>query len=230
MRLVLAWGARQDTLPLAPGQAAPLAAELARFLDEVQAEGGTLDRLDALVPDEHAEHWQKVLRFLDIVRKYWPQELAEQDCIDPAERRNQALAAQVQEWQRRPPSDPVIAAGITGGMPAVADLVAAVARLPHGLVVLPGLARDCDDETWAQIEQDPAHPQHLPALLLRGLEINPAQVELFPLRPGGGRGQGEVGDSRAFPSHPPVASQRVPPSPSNGRRGKSIAGLGRGTC
>ncbi len=42
MGLVLRWGQETGSGPLAPGQAAPLAAELARFLDEVQAEGGTL--------------------------------------------------------------------------------------------------------------------------------------------------------------------------------------------
>jgi len=71
-KLVLAWGRRQGTGPLTSGQAAPLAAELARFLDEVLAEGGSLDGLEKLVPEEHAEHWQKVLTFLDIVRQLTP--------------------------------------------------------------------------------------------------------------------------------------------------------------
>jgi ATP-dependent helicase/nuclease subunit B len=180
MRLVLAWGRRQGTGPLAPGQAAPLAAELARLLDEVQAEGGSLDNLAQLVPDEHAEHWQKVLRFLDIIRLYWPEALAAIGCLDPAERRNRVLAAQAEHWRRHPPAHPVIAAGITGGLPAVADLVATVAELPRGMVVLPGLARDCDDETWAQIAEDPAHPQHLLARLLRRLALDPAEVATFP--------------------------------------------------
>lgn len=186
MRLVLRWGQVQGTGPLAPGQAAPLAAELARLLDEVQAEDGSLDHLERIVPDEHAEHWQKVLQFLDIIRIHWPAALAEIGCIDPAERRNRVLAAQAERWRRHPPAQPVIAAGITGGMPAVADLVAAVAELPHGMVVLPGLARDCDAETWAQIAEDPAHPQHLLARLLRRLARDPAEVAEFPSRAPGG--------------------------------------------
>src|SRR6185437_12050104 len=179
-RLVLEWGQRQGTGPLAPGQAAHLAAELARFLDEVQAEGATLDDLARLVPEEHAEHWQRVLEFLDIVREYWPLALAEIGCLDPAERRNRVLLAQAEHWRLHPPPHPVIAAGITGGLPAVADLVAAVAALPHGMVVLPGVARDCDDETWEQIADDPAHPQHLLARLLRRLALHPAEVAEFP--------------------------------------------------
>src|SRR5579862_3811332 len=73
-RLVRAFAGAQGN-PLALGQAAPLAAELARFLDEVQAEGCDLARLDQLVSANFAEHWQKILEFLDIVRLRWPEAL-----------------------------------------------------------------------------------------------------------------------------------------------------------
>jgi ATP-dependent helicase/nuclease subunit B len=43
---------------------------------------------------------------------------------------------------------PVIAAGSTGSMPATAELIATIARLPHGAVVLPGLDTDLDAESW----------------------------------------------------------------------------------
>ena len=46
---------------------------------------------------------------------------------------------------------PVIAAGSTGSMPATAKLLAAVAQLPHGAVVLPGLDMDLDEESWRRI-------------------------------------------------------------------------------
>ena len=179
-RLVLLWGVRRGTGPFTAGQAAPLAAELARFLDEVQAEGSDLGGLEALVPADYAEHWQDVLKFLDIVRVHWPAALAAIGCLDPAERRNRVLAAQVDSWRRAPPAHPVIAAGITGGLPAVADLVAAVAALPQGMVVLPGLARDGDSDAWAEIAADPAHPQHLLARLLDRLGCDPAAVRDWP--------------------------------------------------
>jgi len=131
------------------------------------------------VPEEHAEHWQQVLAFLDILREHWPQALAEIECLDPAERRNRALAAQAALWRRAPPRHPVVAAGITGSLPAVADLVAAVAALPQGMVVLPGLAR-CDNDTWTEIKADPAHPQHLLTQLLDRLDADPADVRDWP--------------------------------------------------
>jgi ATP-dependent helicase/nuclease subunit B len=185
-RLVLKWGEQVETGPRTPGQAAPLAAALARFLDEVQAEGGRLEDLDNLVPEEHAEHWQKVLSFLGIVREFWPSELAERGAIDPAERRTRVLEAQGARWLRHPPAHRVIAAGITGGVAAVGTLLEAVAALPTGAIVLPGLAQDCDEETWGEIASDPSHPQHLMARLLRRLGVRPADIEAWPHRVGRG--------------------------------------------
>src|SRR5262249_21562525 len=46
---------------------------------------------------------------------------------------------------------PVIAAGSTGSMPATAKLLAAIARLPHGAVVLPGLDTDLDETSWHKL-------------------------------------------------------------------------------
>src|SRR6185312_685958 len=84
--------ANGDTIAL--GQAAPLARELARFLDEAHAEGCDLAKLDELVPDKLAAHWQNVVKFLEILRSAWPTILATLGCVDPGERRNRLLAAQ----------------------------------------------------------------------------------------------------------------------------------------
>ena len=188
-KLVLAWGRARGSGPLTPGQAAPLALALARFLDEVETEGGDFARLAELVPAHHAEHWQQVLDFLAIVTEHWPRILAATGCLDPAVRRNAVLAAQAEAWRRNPPPDPVIAAGLTGGVAAVADLLAVVARLPQGSVVLPGLDRALDAESWQRIAADAAHPQHLLARLLARLEAEPAQVRDWPspLAPAGDR-------------------------------------------
>ena len=179
-RLVLGWGRARGSGPLTAGQAAPLARELARFLDEVQSEGCDLARLASLVPANYAEHWQESLAFLGILTEHWPQLLAEIGCLDPADRRNRVLAAQAEAWRRQPPRHPIIAAGITGGVAAVADLLAVVAGLPNGAVVLPEIDRAIDAESWSEIAADPAHPQHVPARLLRRLEIGPADLHPWP--------------------------------------------------
>ncbi|HUH83698.1 MAG TPA: double-strand break repair protein AddB, partial [Stellaceae bacterium] len=182
-RLVLAFGRARGSGPLSAGQAAPLARALARFLDEVETEGGDFARLGELVPEEHAAHWQEVLAFLAIVSEQWPRHLAELGCLDPALRRNRLLAAQADAWRRRPPAHLVIAAGLTAGVAGVAELLAAVAALPRGCVVLPGLDRTADAASWAAIAADPAHPQHLMARLLARLEVTPAEVREWGERP-----------------------------------------------
>src|SRR5216684_4077577 len=76
-RLVLGWGRARGSGPLTAGQAAPLARELARFLDEVQSEGCDLARLASLVPANYAEHWQESLAFLAILTEHWPRLLGD---------------------------------------------------------------------------------------------------------------------------------------------------------
>ncbi len=173
---------KKDGGSLALGQAAPLAVALARFLDEVQAERLDFARLGALVPERYAQHWQDILQFLAIVTEHWPSMLAEIGCLDPAEHRNQLLAAQAEAWRQTPPSGPVIAAGLTGGIPAVAELMTVVAHLPQGAVVLPGLDSEADGAMWEETLLDPAHPQHLTARFLARLEIEPKDVKPWTRR------------------------------------------------
>jgi ATP-dependent helicase/nuclease subunit B len=152
-------------------QAAQLAQELGRLLDQVETERKDLAALESLVPDTLAAHWQLTVSFLDILRRAWPAILEEEGAIDPAERRNRLLDLQAKLWEAAPPTTPIIAAGSTGSIPAAADLMTLVARLPAGAVYLPGLDRHPDDEDWRAIEEDPTHPQHGLAQLLKRLEI-----------------------------------------------------------
>jgi ATP-dependent helicase/nuclease subunit B len=175
-RLVLEWGRRRSPDPLLPGQAAALAASLARFLDTVATEGASFARLADLAPADMAEHWHIVRTFLEILPRSWPGVLAAEGALDPADRRNRLLAQQAAIWRRSPPRDPVIAAGLTGGIPAVTELISVVAALDRGAVILPGLDRLCDMAQWDAIEDDEAHPQHLMAILLKALDLRPADI------------------------------------------------------
>ncbi|MBI3710747.1 MAG: double-strand break repair protein AddB [Proteobacteria bacterium] len=158
-----------------PEQAIDLATELARLIDQVQTERLSFDRLDKLVPDEFAEHWRHTLEFLKIVTENWPKILAEEDAVDPAARRDGALAALARHWREAPPADPIYAAGSTGSIPATADLLGVVARLPRGAVILPGLDRDLDAASWEVLDE--THPQFGLARLLAHIGIDRAGVE-----------------------------------------------------
>jgi ATP-dependent helicase/nuclease subunit B len=179
-RLVLGWSKAKDETPLLPGQAAALSAALARLLDTAASEDASFAKLRDLVPDELAEHWRLVLEFLEILPSAWPPILAAEGAIDPTERRNRLLRQQAELWRSHPPRDPVIAAGLTGGLPALTDLLSAVAWLEQGTVILAGLDRSCGAAEWELIAQEPSHPQHLVAALLRDLEIAPAEVRDWP--------------------------------------------------
>ena len=157
------------TLP----QAARLAADLGRFVDEVHTERLHFDGLHAVVPEDYAAHWQETLKFLTIITEHWPLILQQEaGGIDPAARRNTVLETLAALWAAAPPPGPVIAAGDTGSIPATADLLAVIAGLPNGTLVLPGIDQDSDDATWDAIRADEAHPQHALARLLDTLKLD----------------------------------------------------------
>ena len=87
---------------------------------------------------------------------------------------------------------PVIAAGSTGSIPATAELIATIARLPHGAVVLPGLDTDLDEDSWrliggderADISPAPGHPQFALQALLARIGIGRDAVEKLAERGG----------------------------------------------
>ena len=148
----------QDPALAAADQAIRLAGELASFIDRAHTERVSLDRLADLAPERFAEHWQVTLRFLEIVTRHWPAVLAEEGAIDAADRQNRVLERLAHRWSEAPPDRRIIAAGSTGSIPATADVLAAVARLPRGTVVLPGLDREADEASWEALE--PHHPQY----------------------------------------------------------------------
>ena len=173
-RLILADRGRNAT----PEQAARLAAELARLLDQIDTQRISFDGLETLVPERFAAHWQTTLRFLSILTGRWPAVLADEGALDPAARRNRLLEAQADAWRRSPPSDPVVAAGSTGSIPATADLLRVISRLPRGAVVLPGLDVAADDRCWRSL--GPTHPQYGIAQLLKHLQVDREAVRAWP--------------------------------------------------
>src|SRR5579885_548907 len=178
-RAILAAGPAFGQRPPTIDQAARLAAELARLLDQMTTEQVGFEGLAGIAGD-HAEHWQRTVEFLRVLSEAWPAMLAAEGRLDPADRRNRLLAAEAERLRKAPPAGPIIAAGSTGSIPATAGLLAAIAELPTGRVVLPGLDREADEETWAAIAADPVHPQHAMALLLQRFGMRPEEVEPWP--------------------------------------------------
>ena len=172
-RLIRQWrSAMGETLSFA--QAAALAASLARVMDDIETQGADLKTLKDVVPAALAGHWQRVAQFLDIIDSAWPAMLAAEGASNPAARQDAALRALARRLADHPGEDLVIAAGSTGSIPATAELLATIARLPHGAVVLPGLDRELDAESWDAL--DPGHPQYGLRQLLRRVGVERSDV------------------------------------------------------
>ncbi len=164
-------------------EAIRLATELASTLDELIAEDlSPGDLRDLQVGPELAGHWQKSLDLFATVIERWPEELARLGRIDLPERRNRLLRGLANRWRETSPSHFVIAAGVTSSAKSIADLLAVVARLPDGSVVLPGLDLASPDAEWDAIAGDESHapiethPQHHLRLLLDRLRVSRAEV------------------------------------------------------
>ncbi|MFY9623201.1 MAG: double-strand break repair protein AddB, partial [Rhodoplanes sp.] len=177
-----------------PTAALALADHLARLIDDMTVREIPWERLDGLVPDDLDKYWQLTLGFLAIAREHWPRILAERQAIEPAARRDRVIATEAARLARKP-DGPVIVAGSTGSMPATARFIAAVARLPHGAVVLPGLDTHLDAESWAAIagpadrgkdgadEPESGHPQFAMHGLLKQLGLDRSEVTVLGIAP-----------------------------------------------
>jgi ATP-dependent helicase/nuclease subunit B len=200
-RLVAAWAKTPVSAPLVvggPASTLALAGDLARLIDDMVTRGVRWDALDGLVPDQLDRYWQHSLEFLHIARTAWPAYLDEIRRIEPAARRDLLIAAEAARLTAHP-DGPVIAAGSTGSMPATANFLLAVAKLPNGAVVLPGLDTDLDEDAWksiggAKIAQGRAtspassnHPQYAMHMLLKRFGIERRDVARLASPARGGR-------------------------------------------
>ena len=144
--------------------------------------------------------------------------------IDLAERRNRLLRALAERWKDEPPPGFTVAAGITTAAPAVAALVARVARMPdgHGGAARPVAGEVFPDEEWDALGPDESgrgeatHPQFHLKLLLDRMGVARGEVQRWrwsggaarsPARGAGGRQRdgragilAQMGDAARRPS------------------------------
>ena len=180
---VAALFAEEIVIPASTADAIWLARDLAGLMDEIETEGTDWAKLTDLVTGNLAGWWQVTLEFLGIVTDAWPKFLEERDRSNPAAHRSALIRSEAARLQRNPPAGPVIAAGSTGSIPATAELLAVIARLPGGAIVLPGLDRTLDEASFQAIAAPGArpavlgHPQYGLARLIGKIGVLRGDVE-----------------------------------------------------
>lgn len=164
-----------------PAQHLAYARQLGRLFDDIAIENADITKLDELASGKGlSEHWDITLNFLKPVLQLWPGILEAEGAMDGAIRRNRLLEAQAQAWVERPLQTPVIAAGMTGVIPAIATLLRAVMAMPQGEIVLPGLPSAAECHGWWD-KVDETHPLYGLHDLLEKLEVPLNQVALWPM-------------------------------------------------
>ena len=152
-------------------------------LEEVDARG----KLSALIEADqqglhlmadYAKHWALSAQFLDIALTLWPQRLAQLGLIDPGVRQVALIRNLCAQWSQKTPTHPILLIGSTGSAPAMADLMAVIAKAPLGCVVLPGLDLHISDDAWDLI--DDQHPQSTMKALLTRHGIDRTSVSPWP--------------------------------------------------
>ncbi len=198
------FGVDDVSVPATTSDAIWLARDLAGLMDQVETDGAKWSELATIAPEDLADWWQVTLGFLNIVTNLWPDILAERKLSNPAAHRNDLIWSEVKRLRTHPPAGPVIVAGSTGSIPATAELISAIAELPNGAVVLPGLDRDLDDAAWqllASATDNPStygHPQFGLRKLLDAMQTLREDVEHLDDMPASKRLRERVVSERAL--------------------------------
>ncbi len=160
-----------------PAAAVTLADSLVSLLDELQGEGITPEQVRTIETGDDSLHWQRSLKFLDIVGAYV--ENVSEDGLDFEARRRLGVERIAAAWDSDPPGTPVIVAGSTGSRTTTRMLMCAAARLPQGALVLPGFDVDLPGPIWESLGSGrdfEDHPQYRFAALLTALGMTRDQV------------------------------------------------------
>ena len=148
-----------------------LADSLAGLMDEMQGEGVSPETIAGLDVSDHSAHWARTRSFLSIVAPYFSGASAP----DAETRQRLAVGRIAALWQANPPEGPVIVAGSTGSRGTTAALMQAVAALPQGALVLPGLDTDMPRWVWDRLTDAMTgedHPQFRFRKLMERLDIS----------------------------------------------------------
>lgn len=136
-----------------------LADSLADMMAEMQGEGVPPEIIDRLDIGDSSGHWQRSRKFLSLVTGYFD---ASAQPPDADLRQRMVVERLARQWADTPPQDPILVAGSTGSRGTTALFMQAVARLPQGAVILPGVDFEQPKQVWDTMSEaltSEDHPQ-----------------------------------------------------------------------
>ncbi len=158
-----------------------LADSLANLMDEMHGEGVDPSMISRLDVSDQSGHWERALQFMTIAQTYFDDAATQPDV---EARQRLIIDRMTAEWESAPPEHPIIIAGSTGSRGATSKLMAAVAKLPQGAIILPGFDFHMESEIWSHLmPRDPDathaedHPQFRFAKLLFDLGVSSSDVQ-----------------------------------------------------
>ncbi|HTO42045.1 MAG TPA: double-strand break repair protein AddB, partial [Rhizomicrobium sp.] len=175
--LITRWQHARNGETMGIAAAARLAQSLGGFLDEVQTQGADLAKLHELADAALSDYWAEVRDFLSLLADQWPGLRDAEGRQDHVVHRDGALRLLAKRLQDAPPDGPVIAAGSTGSIPATAQLLGVIARLPKGAVILPGLDLALDEKSWTALDE--GHPQFGMKQVLQRMGVERGDVKIW---------------------------------------------------
>ncbi|MBR6231884.1 MAG: PD-(D/E)XK nuclease family protein [Alphaproteobacteria bacterium] len=150
-----------------------VAVSLSELLDLSYQYNADLSKINDLIPTESfAQHWQETVQFLDIIQNTWPKILKERNQIDSGDRLQRLIYFYANKIT---PNTPTIIAGLTGDLPAVAELMKAILK-NGGDIFLDGV-----DKTFLEKSDkcEATHPQFLIYKTLKKLGIKITDIQII---------------------------------------------------
>ena len=180
---------------ISPAEALRLARQLSEMIDELEIEQVGFEAFKNIAEtmrEDLQSHWQSSYGQLEAILPAYRAALANKQLLGPSERRNLLLDRLHQRLRDNPPSGLLVAAGITTSAKAVARVLASVAKLPQGLVVLPGVDLAMAETEWDSLgphdktDDEPkarrsheTHPQFHLKLLLDRMGVGRSEIDIL---------------------------------------------------
>ncbi len=143
-----------------------LSDSLSQLMDDMERQEIGIERLEAILPAELAQHRQISLDFIRNIFTSYPKALAELGYTSPASRTSALLNLYAQHLQNH--AGQVFIAGSTGSVPATRRLIKQIQQLPQGCVILPYIDMDISNAEWQQLNDEHNeinHQRHIHRLL-----------------------------------------------------------------